>query len=692
MFPLMGMCDHTNNVIMKGRDNMKKIKRKSLKKTLLSKIIIYVAIIIILCTQVSIKLAVDNIQSLMNNVLARESGTYASQIQSWWKTIEDRVEYTADVMRNTPEMSDEATLAMLLKLTELDADSHDIYVANGNNGKFFDGSGWVPDDDFVFTEREWYKGALSSKGEIFTSNPYLDASTNNISMACSTMISDNIVLSSDVDFVKVEEIVANFNSLSSDANYYIIDKNSKDILVSSKADAKGQNLATATEPIAAGLASIFDSMDMNVAADGDKVVTASTDDGAQMFTATDVEGTSWAVVSAVPTSLLSDSILKVMFITFACAIILLIIFSAIVYVMISKSINPVTTVTERITDISKGDFTVKLVPEGNNEITTLSESFNEYIEKMRDTLTSLASISGEMNSRAGECFDISHSLSDANQNQGESIEKLNDTLSDMNSSIEDIANAANDLAATSNQLAENAKDVKTLCDETLEASAKGKDEMESMTRNVNTLNDTISDLTALTRVTAKSVQEITGITETINAISEQTNLLSLNASIEAARAGEMGKGFAVVASEVGALANQSSKATETIRRLIEDITKNIVDINQKADICAQDMAACLSGVEGANESFNKIYGDVAKATDGIIEITSGIERINDVASGNAATTQEQASNINEVLSLSDVIVAESSKLRTETENIAYISENLNKYSDEINSDLSQYTV
>ena len=283
-------------------------------------------------------------------------------------------------------------------------------------------------------------------------------------------------------------------------------------------------------------------------------------------------------------------------------------------------------------------------------------------------------------------------MSDANNNQGESIERLNDTLNGMTGSIEDIALAATDLATTSSQLAQNAEDVRALCDETMEASGKGKDEMAAMTRNVNTLNETIGELTGLIRITAKSVEEITGITETINAISAQTNLLSLNASIEAARAGEMGKGFAVVASEVGLLANQSSEATDTIRKLIEDITKNIDDINKKADICVKDMEACISGVEGANESFNTIYDDVAKATDGIIEIASGIERINDVASNNAATTQEQASSINEVLSLSDQIVTESNKLKEETQNITSISENLNQYSDEINSDLSQYTL
>ncbi len=671
---------------------MKPKKRRSLKKTLLCKIILYVAIIIVIITQISIKLAADNIEELTDNILARESATYAGEIHNWWNSIEVRVGQTADVMRNTPEVSYDDTLAMLLKLTELDPDSQDIYMAYGDTGKFLDGSGWIPDDTFVFTDRPWYQGALAAGGKIYSSEPYVDASTGKTCLACAVMIRDNVVLSSDINFDKVAEKVAGFESLSSDARYYIVNKESKDILISNVADSVGQTLADTTDPVAAGLAPIFDSMNMKVDGGSAKVVTAKSASGTYMYTGTDIDGTSWAIVSAVPSSILSNSILNVMIITFISAIILIALMAVLIYIVISKAINPVTKVTESITDISKGDFTVKIVPEGNNEITTLAESLNEYIEKMRTTFNSLSSISGAMNSRAGECFDISHILSDANSNQGESIEKLNVTLNEMNSSIEEIAHAATELADTSSQLAQNAEDVRNICGETLEASAKGRDEMESMTKNVSTLNNTIGELTALIRETAKSIEEITGITDTINALSEQTNLLSLNASIEAARAGEMGKGFAVVASEVGVLANQSSEATETIRRLVEGITQNIKDINYKAERCVQDMETCMTGVSEANESFGKIYTDVAKATDGIEEIASGIERINDVATNNAATTEEQASNINEVLGLSNDIVSESNKLKTETENITNISENLNKYSDEINSDLSQYTV
>lgn len=671
---------------------METCKRKTLKKTMLSKIIVCVAVIIVIITQISIKLASDNIQALTNNILARESATYAGDIESWWSGVCQRVGQTADIMRNTPELSYDDALAMLLKLTELDPDSQDIYLAYGDTGKFLDGSGWTPDDTFVFTDRPWYIGAMQKNGDIFSSEPYLDASTGKTCLACSVNISGGTVLSSDINFDKVSEKIAGFVSISPDAKFYIINKETKDVLLSNITDCTGQNLASATDPILVGLSPVFDSLNKDRSAGGEKVKTAKTASGSQMFTATDIDGTSWAIVSAVPSSLLSKMILKVMYITFASAIVLIVLLSLFIYHVINKAINPVTTITERITDISRGDFTVKIIPEGNNEITTLAESLNEYIEKMRTTINSLSSISGAMNSRAGECFDISHILSDANSNQGESIDKLNYTLNEMNTSIEDIAYSATELATTSSQLTQSAQDVMDLCRETLDASAKGRDEMAGMTKNVSTLNKTINDLTSLIRDTAKTVDEITGITDTINAISNQTNLLSLNASIEAARAGDLGKGFAVVATEVGALASQSSDATENIRRLVEAITKNISDINSKAEICVGDMEACMNAVSGANESFETIYGDVAKATDGIGTIADGIGKINDVASNNAATTEEQAANINQVLELSKVIVAESNKLRTETMNITNISENLNSYSDEIRTDLSQYTV
>ncbi len=671
---------------------MKKSKRKSLKKILSTQIIAFVAIIIVIITMINMKMQSDRITELTESVLAKESISYASEVYNWWSSIEERVGQTASVYRNLPEQSYDDTLAMLLKLTEEDPDSQDVYIAFGDTGKFLDGSGWIPDDTFVFTDRAWYIGAMDKKGDIYTSEPYVDASTGKTCLACAVMIRDQVVLSSDINFDKVAERLAEFKSSSPDARFYIINKETKDILVSNVADITGTTIDESTDSIMQGLAGVFDSLNTVNSIDADKVVTTGTSVGKMMFAATDIDGTSWVVVSAVPHSFVSANINNTLLITFITAAVLLGLLAITLFITISRYINPVAKVTDRITDISNGDFTVTLVPEGNNEITTLSERLNDYIANMRSMLLGLANISNDMNDNAGECIDISRTLTSSNQNQGESLEKLNSTLSSMNDSIDEIARAATDLAHTSSELTQNAEDVKNLCLETMESSASGREEMANMTNNVNTLNDTMGELTEIIRTTARSIEEITGITDTINAISEQTNLLSLNASIEAARAGEMGKGFAVVASEVGVLAKQSTEATDTIRQLIGSITKNIEDINEKADICMKDMEACMSSVDSANASFNTINDDVAKATDGIIEITGGIEKINDVASGNAATTQEQAATINEILGLSDSIVSESNRILSETDNISNISENLNQFSDSIKTDLSKYTL
>lgn len=665
-------------------------KRKKLKSILVARVTLYVAILIVIITAVSIVMQTKKIRSLTESVLGKESILYATEVNNWWSNVEQRVAQVADVLKNIPDLSFDEAQAMLLKLTEADPDSQDIYMAYGDKNKFLDGSGWTPDADFVFTDRPWYIGAMDKKGEVFTSEPYVDASTGKTCLACSIMLKDKVVLSSDINFDKVSEMLGNFTSSSEEANFYIVNKETKDILVASAGDITGQKVGECQDPIMQGLAGVLDSLNTANSITAEKVETASTDNGSMMYSATDIEGTSWVVVSAVPRSFMSSSIIRNLIITLAVAIGLLLIVAVILFISISRMMGPVATVTERVTDISDGNFAVTIEPKGNNEITTLSERMNSYIDGMRTMLSEMTEISDSMGDSAGQCFEISQNLNSANQNQSESVEKLNDTLNEMSNSIEEVAHSATELAATSGELTQSAEDVRELCETMLKSSAAGRDEMARVTNNVTVLGQNIEELAEIIRVAARSIEEITGITDTINAISEQTNLLSLNASIEAARAGEQGKGFAVVASEVGVLAQQSTEATETIRQLISGITKNIEDINKNAESCVTDMESCVEGVRNANSSFDQIHENVDKATRGIVDITDGIGRINDFASSNAAATEEQASSINEVLGLSDEIVSESNKLREQTESIANISEDLNRYSFTIRDDLSKY--
>ena len=667
-------------------------KRRSLKQILLTEIIIAVVVIIAIIAGVSIRVQSLEMVILTKSVLSRESVSYANEIHNWWSSIEDRVQQTANIWKNSPEMTYDEALTMLLAMTELDPDSQDIYVGYGDDMTFLDGSGWVPDDSFVFTDRAWYIGAIENKGAIYTSDPYIDASTGKTCLACSILLDDNVVLSSDINFDKMAEKMSHFESSSPDAKYYIVGKDKQDILLSNDESVVGLALSESNDPIVSGLNKVYSSLDTANAFDSEKVVEVDTDAGKMLYTATDIEGTSWIVVSAIPYSLISGNIRSVVMLTFGVSFVLIILFTFFMYVIIKKYIDPVSRVTSKINDLGNGDFTGTIVPEGNNEITTLSEQLNSYIDHMRSMLLNLTNITTDMNRSAEECFQISNGLSSSNSSQNEAIDSLNQILNTMNDSIDDIAQAATQLAGTASSLTDNANKVRELCSTTVKSSEEGKVEMVNMTTSVSTLNNTIGELIEIIHATADTVNEITGITSTINEISSQTNLLSLNASIEAARAGEMGRGFAVVADEVGVLASQSSNATENISQLVESITKNIEEINKKADNCIVDMEKCMSGVNRTSASFDMIFEDITKATDEIADIADGINRISDVASNNAATTQEQAATIAQILKLSDDIVEESNKISGETGNLSDVSEKLNGYSNAISDDLSQFTL
>ena len=671
---------------------MNRSKRKSLKQILLTQIITAVVLIIAIITVVSVRVQSLEMVSLTKSVLSRESISYANEINNWWGSIEGRVQQIANVWKNSPEMTYDEALTMLLALTELDPDSQDIYVGYGDDMTFLDGSGWVPDDSFVFTDRAWYIGALEKNGAIYTSDPYIDASTGKTCLACSVLLADNVVLSSDINFDKMAEKMNDFRSSSPDAKYYIVGKDNQDILLSNDESVVGLTLSESTDPIVSGLNKVYSSLDTSNAFDSGKVVETDTNAGKMMYVATDIEGTSWIVVSAIPYDLISVNIRTVVMLTFIVALVLIVIFTVLLYVIIKRYIDPVSRVTSKISDLGNGDFTGSIVPEGNNEITTLSEQLNAYIDHMRGMLLNLTNITTDMNRSAEECFQISNGLKSSNSSQNESIDSLNQVLNSMNQSIDDIAEAASQLAGTASSLTDNANKVRELCATTVKSSEEGKVEMVNMTTSVSTLNNTIGELIEIIHATGETVNEITGITSTINTISSQTNLLSLNASIEAARAGEMGKGFAVVADEVGTLASQSSEATENISHLIESITKNIEEINKKADNCIVDMEKCLSGANRTSASFDAIYEDITKATDEITDIADGINKISEVASNNAATTQEQAATIAQILKLSDEIVGESSKISGETGNLSDVSEKLNGYSNTITDDLSQFTL
>ena len=260
----------------------------------------------------------------------------------------------------------------------------------------------------------------------------------------------------------------------------------------------------------------------------------------------------------------------------------------------------------------------------------------------------------------------------------EASSKLDNDVKDTNSTMEQVECAVGEIATgATNQATETqavivmggmiekttneVSALKNNADEMKKISGDAKRILNDLMRENEVTRESINEIFIQTNTTNASAMKIKEATAMITAISEETNLLSLNASIEAARAGEQGKGFAVVATEVGALAVQSSESAEKIADMIREIQECIkacvklmeegVDSAQEGVDLAEDTKVSFEGInDKINEISNEIrsIADIVQETsDGVDSLQAAIETIEEIAGEVSENTGNISDAVNE---------------------------------------------
>jgi methyl-accepting chemotaxis protein len=193
-------------------------------------------------------------------------------------------------------------------------------------------------------------------------------------------------------------------------------------------------------------------------------------------------------------------------------------------------------------------------------------------------------------------------------------------------------------------------------------SKEGLNAVETLLEKSNKASKTTTQVSSVVLDMKKATDQIGVITETINQISAQTNLLALNAAIEAARAGEAGRGFAVVADEVRKLAEQSTEATKEIQKLIEEISsksnaavgamteaKDIVEEqNSAVESTKQIFDSIIRSIQELSMQIDKVEDSVKEANTEKDEIIGIMQNISAVSEESAATTEEVSASTEEI--------------------------------------------
>lgn len=364
----------------------------------------------------------------------------------------------------------------------------------------------------------------------------------------------------------------------------------------------------------------------------------------------------WIYVLELPTSEFLGSINAIQRIA-----ILLTILIALVAVMIGIGLSfsitkPIEYIRKKLKQVEQGDLTVKADITGRYEFGQLAGSFNEMTLNMKKLIEEVGIVIDNVT-------DNSVMLKKIAENSALASKEVIDAVGSVSSGATEQAHDAEKASTVIQQFISRVNETEEHFNYVIEATNNTKAAGNRAEQTIGTLNSTTKETISLSlnirsdmKELAIKLDKITGIIDMINNISEQTNLLALNAAIEAARAGEAGRGFAVVADEVRKLADQSRQSVNSIADIIGDIYK----ATSKTEAMIENGTLTITKQEEAVKKTEVIFNEVILNMDHIIkevnivyQMLGGLEGLQKNATDSiisiAAIAQESAAAIEEVL-------------------------------------------
>lgn len=338
------------------------------------------------------------------------------------------------------------------------------------------------------------------------------------------------------------------------------------------------------------------------------------------------------------------------------------------------------TISRKLDRVASGDLSISVVAKGHDEFRDLAKSATNMVTNNKSLIRSLSDTANDLEESAESVNSASRTISEYSDEITQAIDEISLGMEKQASHAQECVNITNSLSEKIEAINSDVEAIQSVISDTEKLIRKGTGLVSNLSdRAAQTVSFTERVGTAIKKLEAEA-QGISEFVETISDISDQTNLLSLNASIEAARAGEAGRGFAVVAEEIRKLADNSSGATVEIETKIGNIavqTKASVDSAREAEGMVELQMKAVEEVIGI---FEQISGQLKVLISSLDQISESV---------NAADLQ-RASTVDAVDNISAIIEqtsASSQLVRNMTDNLHSSVERLGQTAGSLDSNM-----
>ncbi|WP_040209282.1 methyl-accepting chemotaxis protein [Neobacillus jeddahensis] len=508
-------------------------------------------------------------------------------------------------------------------------------------------------DNYDPTKRDWYKGAIEKNGGVFYSQPYEDAITKDLVLTLSQEVLDK-----EGQLVGVMAIDLNLESFSKSINEIPIGKKGYMTIIGtdgkfiSHPDANkiGSDLATKL--------TLWDDLEK------EKEGYSSYElEGVDKFSAfTTNKKTGWRFVSAMENAEIIESANKIRNIGWILTAIFGVLSIISAYIIGKRNTTNILKVKDALETASHGDFTQRVSINTNDEFKELEQSYNHTMEQLSlslqkvddtskkalDTSAHLSVMTRETNAALAEASLGIGEISKGSNLQARNVNVSSGQIKELSKQLDDISLVTEDMNHVSQR--------------SMVLSNKGLEQVVLLSEKSHETKYSTKEVVSIVKDVEVRMEEINSIIEAITKITDQTNLLSLNASIESARAGEHGRGFAVVANEVRKLAEQSQNSAVEIRSIvtgIKAVVKNAVEAMERTNqaVTEQDVAVMetktifndiLSAIQELAQKVDNVQGAIQVSKGNNTTISQEMDSISAVSQQTAAATEQVSASTEEI--------------------------------------------